>query len=551
MNKKSFSVACLVLAMFVLSAQMLLAQSYLKSPKVAKNSSNTPQEINLNTSKFKQVLYLIANGYLDSSNVNNLTEEAIKKVVAELDPHSSYIPAKDVQAMEEPLVGNFEGIGIEYALINDTLTVQSVIADGPSEKAGLKAGDKINTVDGEVISGTGLTTQRVIKYLRGPKGTKVRVGYIRRGMGENEVVITRDKIPVNTVDCVYEPSEGILFIRITRFGAETYKEFMNAVENYTSGQYEKDKRFKGLIVDLRSNGGGYLSAAQRIANEFLSKGNLILYAEGRSVERIDSYADGSGKLQNIPLAILIDESSASASEIVSGAVQDWDRGFIVGRRSFGKGLVEQEYTLVDGSRLRLTIARYHTPSGRVIQTPYIQGDKDEYAKKYVTRLLSEERFNKDSIKTDPSLEYRTLKLKRKVYGGGGIIPDEFIPIDTTYYSAPYLKSVNSGAFSEFVQSYADLHRDNITKRYKNAQDCIENFKVDDNFFNEYLEDSKKRGIEYAQKDLELSKENICKQLKGLVIRNIYGLDNYLIFINRTDENVLKAIELLRSHATLN
>ena len=212
MNKKSFSVACLVLAMFVLSAQMLLAQSYLKSPKVAKNSSNTPQEINLNTSKFKQVLYLIANGYLDSSNVNNLTEEAIKKVVAELDPHSSYIPAKDVQAMEEPLVGNFEGIGIEYALINDTLTVQSVIADGPSEKAGLKAGDKINTVDGEVISGTGLTTQRVIKYLRGPKGTKVRVGYIRRGMGENEVVITRDKIPVNTVDCVYEPSEGVLVL---------------------------------------------------------------------------------------------------------------------------------------------------------------------------------------------------------------------------------------------------------------------------------------------------------------------------------------------------
>lgn len=548
MNKNSFSVAGALLAVFLLSGNILLAQSYLKSPNVSKSVSNSSQDLNYNTTKFKQTLYLIANGYLDTANISSLTEEAIKSVIAKLDPHSSYISAKDVQAMEEPLVGNFEGIGIEYAIIGDTLTVQSVIAGGPSEKAGLRAGDKINSVDGEVISGTGLTTERVIKYLRGPKGTKVRVGYLRRGMGSNEVVITRDKIPLNTVDGVSEVSDGILYIRITRFGAETYNEFTNAVSEYTSKQFENDKHFKGLIVDLRSNGGGYLSAAQRIANEFLSKGNLILYAEGRAVKRADSYADGSGKLQNIPLAILIDEASASASEIVSGAVQDWDRGVIVGRRSFGKGLVEQEYPLVDGSRIRLTIARYHTPSGRVIQTPYIQGDKDDYNLKFVNRLISEERYNKDSIKIDPSLEYRTLKLGRKVYGGGGIIPDEFIPLDTTYYSTPYLKSVNSGAFSEFVQTYADLHRENITSKYKSFEDFMNRYTVSDSFFNEYLEDSKKRDILFTESDLAKSQEHIKMQLKGLVIRNIYGLDNYLIYSNKTDANVLKAVEVLKKSA---
>lgn len=547
MNKKSFSIAGILLAVFLFCGHILLAQSYLKSPNVSGKNASSSQDVNLNALKYKQVIGLIANGYLDTANVSTLTEEAIKSVIAKLDPHSSYISAKDVQAMEEPLVGNFEGIGIEYAIIGDTLTVQSVIAGGPSEKAGLRAGDKINTVDGEVISGTGLTTERVIKYLRGPKGTKVKVGYLRRGMGNNEVVITRDKIPLNTVDGVEEVADGILYIRITRFGAETYSEFMNAVSNYTSDRFEKDEHFKGLIIDLRSNGGGYLSTAQRLANEFLHEGALILYAEGRSVQRVDSYANGSGKLQNIPLAILIDEASASASEIVSGAVQDWDRGTIIGRRSFGKGLVEQEYPLLDGSRIRLTIARYHTPSGRVIQTPYVQGNKDDYNQNFVNRLISEERFNKDSIKTDSSLEYKTLKLGRKVYGGGGIIPDEFIPLDTTYYSAPYLKSVNSGAFSEYVQTYADLHRNEITKQYSSIDDFMTGFTVSDSFYNEYMEDSQKRGITFSESDLEKSGEHIRTLLKGLVIRNIYGLDCYLKYLNLTDPNVLKAVEVLKKN----
>ena len=544
MTKKISFIGIIVLMQLFCVSQLLVAQSYMNSPKVVKSVSESSKNLNLNTSKFKQALYLIANGYLDSVNMNEITESAIKKMIGELDPHSSYISAKDVQAVEEQLIGSFYGIGIEYAIINDTLTVQSVVAGGPSEKVGLKAGDKINSVDGEIISNTGLTTKRVIEYLRGAKGTKVRIGYLRRGMAENHIVITRDKIPVNTVDSAYEISDGIIYLRVTRFGAETYNEFISSLSNLTSGKFENNPNFKGLILDLRNNGGGYLSAAQRIANEFLNKGNLILYAEGRSVPRVDDYADGSGKLQNIPLAILIDEVSASASEIVSGAVQDWDRGVIVGRRSFGKGLVQKLYQLVDGSRIGITIARYHTPSGRVIQTPYTQGDKESYKKNYITRLLSEERFNKDSIKIDPSLEYKTLKLGRSVYGGGGIIPDEFVPIDTTYYSAPYLMSSNTGLITEFVQTYADAHREEILSEYPTYEDFLKNYTLPQSYFDQYISRCKDQDILFSQSDLERSSAHIRWLLKGLIIRNIYGLERYIQYINLTDKDVKRALEIL-------
>ncbi len=544
MTKKISFIGIIVLMQLFCVSQLLVAQSYMNSPKVVKSVSESSKNLNLNTSKFKQALYLIANGYLDSVNMNEITESAIKKMIGELDPHSSYISAKDVQAVEEQLIGSFYGIGIEYAIINDTLTVQSVVAGGPSEKVGLKAGDKINSVDGEIISNTGLTTKRVIEYLRGAKGTKVRIGYLRRGMAENHIVITRDKIPVNTVDSAYEISDGIIYLRVTRFGAETYNEFISSLSNLTSGKFENNPNFKGLILDLRNNGGGYLSAAQRIANEFLNKGNLILYAEGRSVPRVDDYADGSGKLQNIPLAILIDEASASASEIVSGAVQDWDRGVIVGRRSFGKGLVQKLYQLVDGSRIGITIARYHTPSGRVIQTPYTQGDKESYKKNYITRLLSEERFNKDSIKIDPSLEYKTLKLGRSVYGGGGIIPDEFVPIDTTYYSAPYLMSSNTGLITEFVQTYADAHREEILSEYPTYEDFLKNYTLPQSYFDQYISRCKDQDILFSQSDLERSSAHIRWLLKGLIIRNIYGLERYIQYINLTDKDVKRALEIL-------
>lgn len=541
---KKFLFFSAIFALILFEPHILGGQTYSRRPIV--QSSSKGSDLNTQVNKLKQVLYIISNGYLDTLNLEKISESAIEKMVSELDPHSSYIPQKDVQQMTEPLVGSFEGIGIEYALISDTLSIQSVVAGGPSEKMGLRAGDKIIKVDGEEISGKELTTDKVIKYLRGPKGSKVRIGYLRRGIGENEVVITRDRIPINTVDCSYEVKNGILYLRISRFGAETFDEFMNAIASYTNNQFENDKKFKGLILDLRSNGGGYLTTAQRIANQFLSKGNLLLYMEGRAVNRVNDYADGSGLLQNIPLAILIDEASASASEIVSGAVQDWDRGVIIGHRSFGKGLVQQEYSLLDGSRLRVTIARYHTPSGRVIQTPYSVGNSDLYRQNYVDRVISE-RFDKDSIKVDENLKFKTLKLGRTVYGGGGIIPDIFIPTDTSYYSKSYLQSVNSGKFVEFVQSYSDSHRDTIKKNYSSYDEFLKRFSVTEEFFNLYLKDSENQGIKFTQDEIDKSGKEIKKLLKGLIIRNIYGLDYYIRYSNLTDKHISKAIESLEKY----
>ena len=318
-------------------------------------------------SKLGQTLYNIDRFYLDTVNIPSITEEVVQMIMEKLDPHSAYISAKDVQAMNEPLIGNFNGIGIEFALINDTLTIQATITGGPSEKVGIRAGDKIISVDGEVISGTNLTIERVHGYLRGPKGTKVAVSVLRRGTPELlDFVITRDKIPLNSVDASYEIEPGFIYVKLSRFAATSYQEIMKAILTLSGKQ-------KGVILDLRGNGGGYLLAAIQIANEFLGKGELLVYTEGRRVQRMSEYANGRGLLQNTPVAILIDENSASASEIVSGAIQDWDRGIIIGRRSFGKGLVQQQFDLPDGSQMRLTVARYHTPSGRVIQSPYEQG----------------------------------------------------------------------------------------------------------------------------------------------------------------------------------
>ncbi len=548
MKKLVLITSSLVLAILA-SVSSASGQSYMAQPRVNQTIGFNNSRLNTEATKFKQMLFLLANAYVDTLNVGRISEEAMINMMQQLDPHSVYISAKDVKEMEEPLLGKFEGIGIEYALIRDTLTVQSVIPGGPSEKVGLKAGDKINSVDGEVISGTKLTQMRVLKYLRGDKGTKVRVGVISRGEKERELVITRDKIPLNTVSSAYEIRPGVMYIKVSSFGAETYNEFMNPLQG---------KELKGLIVDLRGNGGGYLHTALRLVNEFMGRGQLILFTEGRAVQRTDDFADGSGKLQNVPLSVIIDENSASASEILSGAIQDWDRGTIIGRRSFGKGLVQQEFPLQDGSRVRITVARYHTPSGRVIQSPYKMGAAEEYYRNFYERYLNGESFSQDSIKINDSLKFKTLKLGRTVYGGGGIIPDVYIPIDTSYYSKSYLAAVNRGILSDFVSIYADNHRKDFERKYgtfsasqaeeknnKTFNSFVSKFEVDDKYFNEFLEYARQNKIEFTQEELDKSGKELRNYLKGLIVRNLYGLDYYIRYDNLTDKEVQKALEALK------
>lgn len=502
------------------------------------SNANGQSSVSANANKIGQTLFYIERLYLDTANIERLTDNALVSIMKELDPHSSYISKKDIQAMNEPLQGNFDGIGVEFALINDTLTINSTIPGGPSEKVGIRAGDKIVAVDGEVISGTGLTIERVHKYLRGPKGTKVKVSVVRRGVQEPlEFVITRDKIPLNSIDSYYMIGDGIVYLRLTRFAATSYKEMLEALSSLKVMP-------KGIILDFRGNPGGYLMAAIQIANEFLEEGQLIVYTEGRTVKKMEDHANGSGILQNVPVAILIDENSASASEIVSGAIQDWDRGTIIGRRSFGKGLVQQQLPLPDGSALRLTVARYHTPSGRVIQSPYEEGKKDEYYKKLMERYSRGESFSKDSIHFADSLVFKTLKKGRTVYGGGGIMPDIFIPQDTSHYTPFYGEILRKGLLTDYMNEYSDKHRSDILKKYPSFRSFENKFVVSDKDIADFLAYCASKGVKPAEGDMAISGAEIRRNFKGLIIRSVYSFSNFIEFLNKEDKEVLKAVEVL-------
>ena len=494
----------------------------------------------MQANKLGQTLFYIQRMYLDTANIETLTNKALTAIVTELDPHSSYITKEDIKAMDEPLVGNFDGIGVEFALINDTLTINATIPGGPSEKVGVRAGDKIISVDGEKIAGTSLTIERVHKYLRGPKGTKVKVGVVRKGEPQIiEFVITRDKIPLNSIDSYYEIEDGIVYIRLTRFSATSYEELLNALESV-------DVEPTGIILDLRGNSGGYLITAIQIANEFLHKGDLIVYTEGRAMQRMDEYADGKGLLQNIPVAVLIDESSASASEIVSGAIQDQDRGIIIGRRSFGKGLVQRQIPLPDGSALRLTVARYHTPSGRVIQSPYEEGKKDEYYKQLIDRYNRGENFNRDSIHLADSVVYRTIKQQRPVYGGGGIMPDIFIPQDTTYYTPFYGEIIRKGLLTDYMNQYADSHRASMLKKYPKVDQFVKKYTPSDEEISVFLEYCASKGVMPKDGDMEISGSQIKKYFKGLIIRSVYNFNSFLQFINEDDKEIMRAVQEIKA-----
>lgn len=509
-------------------------------------SAQNGNDLNKLTTKFGQTLYYLSNYYLDSVDSDKIVDEAIKKAMSELDPHSIYISAKDVKSMNEPLEGNFEGVGIEFAIVKDTLTVSNPVSGGPCEKVGIRTGDKIVSIDGENIAGKGLSNEKVFKYLRGPKGTKVALGIVRRGVSDKlEFEVVRDKIPINSLDAAYEVSPGILYVKLSRFAATSSKEIIKAILDLNL------KSIEGFILDLRGNSGGFLGTALEISNFFLDKGQTIVYTEGLKVPKMEEKADGSGFYRRGPLAVLIDENSASASEIVTGAIQDWDRGVVIGRRSFGKGLVQQMLPLNDGSQLRLTVARYHTPSGRVIQSPYEEGNSEQYYKARIERYNHGEYFYKDSIHFADSLQYKTLVKGRTVFGGGGIMPDYFIPADTTFYTDYYSSLVRRGILLDFMNDYSDANRLNWKKEYLSFDKFNKSFNINDALIEKLVSFAKERKLEPNPKELEISRKEISIYMKAMVARTIFGIEGYYRVINSENDPVFdKAVELVRTRGGL-
>jgi carboxyl-terminal processing protease len=489
--------------------------------------------------KFRTTLNIVSAAYVDTVDADKLVEDAIIGMLDKLDPHSVYISKEEVKEMNEPLIGNFEGIGIQFQILKDTIQVVNAIPGGPSEKLGIQAGDKIIKVNDTIVAGIGIKNNDVLKKLRGDKGTKVKVAIKRGGNKElMDIVITRDKIPLYSVDAWYMATPEIGYIRITRFAQTTMDEYEKAIREL------KAQGMKNLILDLRGNGGGFLHVSTALADEFLPDKKLVVYTEGSKQARQDSYSSSKGNFESGKLVVLIDEASASASEIVSGAVQDWDRGLIIGRRSFGKGLVQKPYNLPDGSMMRLTTARYYTPSGRCIQKPYEEG-REAYYKDLSERFKHGEHLTADSIKMPDSLKYQTLVNKRVVYGGGGIMPDIFVPIDTSFTSDFYTKIQSKGIQSQFVLTYLEKNRDDLKKQYTDAKSFRNNFKVTEDIFNEFLAYAEKEEIKAEEEHLKRSKKVIEMQIKALIGRNLFNESLSAQIFNDNNEAYLKALEVLQ------
>jgi len=477
--------------------------------------------------------------YVDSVDMNKLTESAINGMLDKLDPHSSYTNAEETRKFQEPLQGSFEGIGVQFNMLEDTLLVIQPVAKGPSEKVGIMAGDRIITVDDTTIAGVKMSREDIMHRLRGPKGTKVKLGILRQGTdGLNYFTVTRGTIPVNTLDAAYMVTPTIGLIRFTSFGMTTHSEVMRAIEKL------KAQGMKDLIIDLQQNGGGILDVAAEISSEFLPKGDTIVYTEGRSVPAHMFTSKGNGGFQEGKVAVLIDEYSASAAEILTGAIQDNDRGVVLGRRSFGKGLVQRPIELPDGSMIRLTIARYYTPSGRCIQKPYTKGEKQEYSMDAINRYNNGELTNADSIHFPDSLRYTTRK-GRIVYGGGGIMPDYFVPLDTTRYTKLYRQlSVKSIILNANLR-YLDKNRKKLTNQWPDFDSFRAAYQVPDEVIEHLLEEGEKQKIT-ASSDEEKSQtiEQLKRTLKALVARDLWDMSEYFAIVYEDDPLVLKAIEML-------
>ena len=499
-------------------------------------SGNKLGIINTSSNKLNALLHIIDEQYVDTVNITDLVEEAMPQILSELDPHSSYIPAKDLEAVTADLKGSFSGIGIQFTIQNDTIHVNSVIKGGPSEKVGLMAGDRIIEVDDSAFVGKIVTNQEAMKRLKGEKGSKVKLGIYRPGeKGTLHFTVVRGDIPVKSVDAAYMITDKFGYVKVNKFGETTYPELLVALAKLNQ------KNCEGMIIDLRGNTGGYMAAAIQMVNEFLPNNRLIVYTQGRKAPRENYTSNGTGSSQKMPLIVLVDEGSASASEIFAGAIQDNDRGTIIGRRSFGKGLVQQPIEFSDGSAIRLTIARYYTPSGRCIQKPYEKGKEDEYELDLLTRYEHGEFFSADSIKQNEKEVYHT-SLGRPVYGGGGIMPDIFVPQDTTGMTSYFRMAANRGLIIRYSFDYTDHNRQKLQEY--DTPEKMEAYLKKQNLLNQFAGWAEKRGLKRRNNLMMKSRELFELSLYGNIIYNMLGIEAYIEFLNKTDNTVQKAVEVL-------
>lgn len=492
--------------------------------------------------KLVQALSAISSLYVDTINDTKLVESSIRGVLKDLDPHSVYTPKDEVQRMREPLEGSFEGIGVQFQILNDTIMVVQTIAGTPAEKVGVLPGDKIVYINNELIAGTTSKVQNsdVFKRLRGKKGTEVLVKIKRGSLPELiEFKIIRDKIPIYSVDATYMADSKTGYIKINSFGSTTFDEFTKALENL------KKDGMKDLVLSLQGNGGGFLGTAIQIADEFLPAKKMIVYTQGNNQPRTDATATVNGNFEKGRLVVLVDEFSASASEIVSGALQDWDRAVIVGVRTFGKGLVQRELPLVDGSMMRLTVARYYTPTGRSIQRPYKDGTESYYKELY-NRYRNGELMHADSIHFPDTLIYKTLITGRTVYGGGGIMPDIFVPVDTTEYSDLHRSMVAKGVVSRTAVEYLNKHREELKEKYTSFPKFKNQFETSDDFLKLLLAEAEKEKIKYDDVQFNRSKRLIKLQLKALIARDLWNINEYYQVMDSENESLQKALEILNT-----
>ena len=484
--------------------------------------------------------YAISTLYVDSVNEDKLVEDAIKGMLESLDPHSSYTDAKETKELEEPLQGEFSGVGIQFNMNKDTLYVIQTVPGGPSESVGVLAGDRIIYVNDTTIAGVKMKNSDIQKRLRGKKGTNVTIKVKRPGVKDLITFrITRDNIPLNSIDAKYMLDERTGYLRISRFGAKTHEEMMEALQEL------KKQGMTQLIMDLSDNGGGYLNAAIDMCNEFLERGQLMVYTEGENSPRNEANANGWGNYKDLHMVVIVNQYSASAAEIFAGAMQDWDRAVVVGRRTFGKGLVQRPFKFEDGSMMRLTVARYYTPSGRCIQKPYNRGDKKAYEKELLNRYNEGEYYSLDSIQFNDSLRYTTRLNGRTIYGGGGVMPDVFVPVDTTEYSTYYRDLSAKGILNQYAIKFVDKERKAITKRYATVKEFDEGFVITDEMIRDLIQMGESDSIKYDEEKYRTSEQMLKAITKGLIARDLYGdAGAYSVIINHRNPDVQAAYQVL-------